>query len=132
MAIPQDLVDGTTGRVNGSNAQVGQIYTPNCNLYNIYVIYEGAVDLRTEDSYGGNAVVDGVLESIIKELNPLAWFAPNDNSGIISVVMDKAIDDAGEIQQRIRNLSPIGANQINISGTRVWPATSIPPFGDAS
>jgi hypothetical protein len=131
MAIPQDLVDGTTGRVNGSDTRVGNLYPVNCNLYNIYVQYEGRVDLRAEDSYGGDAVIDGVIESIVKELNPLAWFADNNNSGTIRVVMDKAIDDAGEIQTRIRNLSPIGIHQINISGTEVWPATSM-TFGDES
>jgi hypothetical protein len=132
MAIPQDLVDGTTGRVNGSDTRVGNLYPINCNLYNIYVQYDGdRVDLREEDSYGGDAVVDGVIESIVKELNPLAWFADNDNSGTIRVVMDKAIDAPLEIQQRIRNLSPIGAHQINISDTEVYPATSM-TFGDNS
>jgi hypothetical protein len=132
MAIPQDLVDGTTGRVNGSNTRVGTLYNSNCNLYNIYVTYEGAVDLRTEDSYGeDNAVVDGVIESIVKELNPLAWFAPNDNDGIISVVMDKSINDAADIQRRIRDLSPVGPNETDISGTTVWAATSM-TFGDNS
>jgi hypothetical protein len=132
MAIPQDLVDGTTGRVNGSDTRVGNLYPVNCNLYNIYVKYDGdSVDLREEDSYGGDAVIDGVIESIVKELNPLAWFAPNNDAGIISVVMDKAIDDASEIQTRIRNLSPIGVHQINISDTKVFPATSI-VFGDNS
>jgi hypothetical protein len=133
MAIPEDNVDGTVGRINGSNTRVGTLYNSNCNLYNIYVIYEGAVDLRTEDSYGeDNAVVDGVIESIVKELNPLAWFAPNDNDGIISVVMDKSINDAADIQRRIRDLSPVGPNETDISGTTVWAATSIPPFGDNS
>jgi hypothetical protein len=132
MAIPQDLADGTTGRVNGSDTRVGNLYPVNCNLYNIYVYHNSsAIDLRAEDSYGGDAVIDGVIESIVKELNPLAWFADNDNSGTIRVVMDKALDDAGEIQQRIRNLSPIGVHQIDISDTTVWPATSM-TFGDAS
>ena len=125
MAIPQDLVDGTTGRVNGSDTRVGNLYPVNCNLYNIYVAYEGPVDLRTQDSYGGDAVVDGVIESIVKELNPLAWFADNDNSGKIRVVMDKAIDDAAELQHRIRNI------RNDISGTEVYPATSM-TFGDNS
>jgi len=131
MAIPQDLVDGTIGRINGSNTRVGTLYNSNCNLYNIYVSYEGAVDLRTEDSYGGDATIDGVIESIVKELNPLAWFAPNDNDGIISVVMDKSINDAADIQKRIRDLSPVGPNETDISGTEVYPATSM-TFGDNS
>ena len=131
MAIPQDLVDGTTGRINGSNTRVGTLYNSNCNLYNIYVSYEGAVDLRTEDSYGGDATIDGVIESIVKELNPLAWFAPNDNDGIISVVMDKSINDAADIQKRIRDLSPVGPNETDISGTEVYLATSM-TFGDNS
>jgi len=125
MTIPRDLVDGTTGRVNGSDTRVGNLYPVNCNLYNIYVAYEGPVDLRTQDSYGGDAVIDGVIESIVKELNPLAWFADNNNSGRIRVVMDKAIDDAAELQHRIRNI------RNDIGGTTVWPATSM-TFGDNS
>jgi hypothetical protein len=129
MAIPQDLVDGTVGRINGSNTRVGTLYNSNCNLYNIYVNDEGAVDLREQDSFGDDATIDGVIESIVKELNPLAWFAPNNDEGIISVVMDKSINDAADIQRRIRDLSPI--NGVYVGGTTVWAATSM-TFGDNS
>lgn len=112
-------------RVNGSKTQVGTLYSPNCFAYLITVkIANGtAVDLQTQDSYGGNAQVDGVIEMIIKELNPKAWYAPADNSGQISIIMDVNADDATEIRTRIRNMSPI--NSIVVTGTTVTAATSI-------
>jgi hypothetical protein len=60
---------------------------------------------------------------IVKEINPLAWFAPVDNSGKIHVIMDKSINDATELRTRIRNMSPV--NSIVVSGTTVVAASSI-------
>jgi hypothetical protein len=45
--------------------------------------------------------------------------------------MDKSINDAADIQKRIRDLSPVGPNETDISGTTVWAATSM-TFGDNS
>jgi len=144
MAIPEDNVDGTVGRVNGSSTKVGTLFSLNCNLYNIYVrnASDTLIDLQPEDSYesGTESLIDGVIESIVKELNPLAWYSGINGNGVISVVMDKAIDDAAELQTRIRRIgkdanastTSVGPNDVDISGTRVYAATSIPKFGDAS
>jgi hypothetical protein len=144
MAIPEDNVDGTVGRVNGSSTKVGTLFSLNCNLYNIYVrnASDTLIDLQPEDSYesGTESLIDGVIESIVKELNPLAWYSGINSNGVISVVMDKAIDDAAELQTRIRRIgkdanastTSVGPNDVDISGTRVYAATSIPKFGDAS
>ena len=115
----------TVTRIHGSATQVGTLYSPNCFAYLITVkIANGtAVDLQTQDSYGVNAQVDGVLEMIVKEINPKAWYAPADNSGKIHVIMDMNIDDATELQTRIRNMSPL--NGVVVSGTTVTPASSI-------
>jgi hypothetical protein len=115
----------TVTRVHGSETQVGTLYALNCNAYLITVkIANGtAVDLQTQDSYGANAQVDGVIEQIVKEINPLAWYAPADNSGQIHVIMDKSVNDATELRTRIRNLSPI--NSVVVSGTTVTAASSI-------
>ena len=112
-------------RVHGSDSAVGTLYSPNANCFLITVktAAPANVDLQTQDTYGGNAQIDGVLESIIKELNPKAWYAPADNSGQIHVVMDKNIDDATELRTRIRNMSPI--NSIVVTGTTVVAASSI-------
>ena len=144
MAIPEDNVDGTVGRVNGSNTKVGTLFSLNCNLYNIYVknASNTTIGLQPEDSYESSteSLIDGVIESIVKEINPLAWYSAIDGDGIISVVMDKAIDDAAELQTRIRRIgkvanastTSVGPNDVDISGTEVFAATSIPPFGDNS
>lgn len=123
-------------RVHGSNTQVGTLYSPNCNCYNIYVSNneDGAVDLTAEDSYGGNAQVDGIIETIVKELNPLAWFTPANTSGVITIILDTSADEARidpssmaqELTTRLRRLPSDYTNT-----TQVWPATSI-AFGDNS
>jgi hypothetical protein len=76
-------------------------------------------------------MVDGVIESIVKEISPLAWYAPNDTSGKIYVVMDKAINDAIELRTRIRRIglkqdgtTAVGPHAVDISGTLVTTATS--------
>lgn len=121
----------TVTRVNGTDTAVGTLYSPNCNAYLITVkIANGtAVDLQTQDgvdSDGAGADTSGtdqVLEMIVKEINPLAWFAPADNSGKIHVIMDKSINDATELRTRIRNMSPI--NTVVVTGTTVVAASSI-------
>lgn len=116
-------------RVNGLGVTVGTIYNPNCNLY-IMTVKNGsntAIDLRAEDD-----AVDEALEQIIKELNPLAWFAADANTGVVHLVMDKAINDATELQVRVRRIgkdsgattTSIGPNDIDISGTTVQAAAS--------
>jgi len=124
----------TVTRVNGSATQVGTLYSPNCFAYLITVKNTSgtAIDLQTEDSYGSNAVVGGVIESIVDEINPKAWFAPADNTGKIHVICDMNIDSASELQTRIRRIglksdgtTSVGPNTIDISGTTVASASSI-------
>lgn len=112
-------------RVNGSNNVVGTLYSPNCNAYLITVkIANGtAVDLQTQDTYGSNKQIDGVLELIVKELNPKAWYAPADGSGQIHVILDKNMDDASELQIHLRGMSPL--NGVVVTGTTVVGASSI-------
>ena len=120
----------TVTRVNGTQSTVGTLYNPNCNLYLITVktAAPAAVNLQLQDgvdSDGGGADTGGadqVVEMIMKELNPLAYFIPAATNGEIYVVMDKAINDAYEVQRRIRNLSPI--NSVVVTGTTVAAATS--------
>jgi len=133
-------------RIHGSDTKVGTMYTPNCNLYVIYVKDSNAstVDLQAQDSYGVNAVVNGAIEVIVDELNPLAWFTTADSSGKMYVVLDKKEDEgsidntsmAAELTTRVRRLSAEAyasdtPSPIALSHSEVWPATSI-SFGDAS
>jgi hypothetical protein len=108
-------------RVNGLRNLVGTVYADNCNIFLITVKIANAtaVDLQAEDD-----AMDETVELILKEINPLAFYMPADNSGKIHVVMDKSINDAVELRTRIRNMSPVGANSINVTGTTVTAATS--------
>lgn len=110
-------------RVSGLRNTVGTLYADNCNLFLITVkIANGtAVDLQAEDD-----AIDEVVELIVKELNPSAFFVPADTSGKIHVVMDKSINDAAELQVRIRNMgTSLGANNVDVSGTTVAVPTSL-------
>ena len=121
----------TVTRVHGTDTTVGTLYSPNCNAFLITVkIANGtAVDLQTQDGVDSDGAgadaggADQVLEMIVKEINPLAWFAPADSSGKIHVIMDKSVNDATELRTRIRNMSPV--NSIVVTGTTVTAATSI-------
>lgn len=123
----------TVTRAHGSNTQVGTLYTPNASLYIITVLdaTTTAINLQTQDSYGTDAKVNGVIEAIVNELNPLAWFSPVNTAGIIHVVMDKAVNSASELTIRIRRigllstgLTSVGPTNIDISGSTVSEATS--------
>lgn len=113
-----------TTRLTGLKTTVATLYADNCNLYKITVKNAGAtaIDLRDEDD-----AVDETVEQIVKELNPLAYFVVDANTGLIYVVMDKAINSASELQTRIRRIgldtgattTSIGPNDIDISGTVV-------------
>lgn len=114
----------TVTRVNGLKTTVATLYADNCNLYKITVKNAGAtaIDLRAEDD-----AVDETVEQIVKELNPLAYFVVDADTGLIYVVMDKAINSASELQTRIRRIgldagattTSIGPNDVDISGTVV-------------
>jgi hypothetical protein len=104
----------TVTRVNGLKAVVGTIFNPNCNLYIIAVknAAAAAINLQDEDD-----AVDEVVEMIVKEINPLAYFTPVAADGIIYVVMDKGINDPVDLRTRIRNLGNV--NTVDITGTTV-------------
>jgi hypothetical protein len=117
-------------RVNGLRNTVGTLYQDMVNLFKVTVKNAGAtaIDLRAEDD-----AMDEVVEAIVRELNPLAFFVVDDNSGIIYVIMDKHINDATELRTRIRRIgidagattTSIGPNDIDISGTTVENAVSM-------
>ena len=109
-------------RVNGLRNTVGTLYADNCTLFVIQVqnVSDSNRDLRDEDD-----AMDEAVEFIVKELNPLAFFVVNANTGLIYVVMDKGAS-ATDIQARVRNLgSSVGVNGIDVTGTDVTVATSL-------
>lgn len=117
-------------RVNGLRNTVGTLYQDMVNLYKITVKNAAAAarDLRAEDDAN-----DEVVEAIVRELNPLAFFTVDDASGVMYVIMDKHINSASELQVRIRSIgkdsgattTSIGPNAVDISGTIVEVAVSM-------
>jgi hypothetical protein len=109
-------------RVNGLRNTVGTLYADNCTLFKIQVqnAANSNRDLRDEDD-----AIDEAVEFIVKELNPLAFFVVDANTGLIYIVMDKNAT-AGDIQTRVRNLgTAVGPNDIDVTGTDVTVATSL-------
>ncbi len=113
-------------RIHGSDTTLGTLYSPNANIFVITVKNAAGVvkNLATEDSAGGDAIVDGAVESIVKELCPVAWISDAVTAGKIYVVMDTNISDATELQTRVRRLGAVGPNSTDISGTTITAATS--------
>jgi hypothetical protein len=58
-----------------------------------------AIDLRANDgAYGSD------YDLIIREIQPLMVSAPNDNTGVIHVIVDGHAVDAASLQERLRAL----------------------------
>jgi len=128
----------TVTRVSGVEATAGTLYAVNATLFLLTVKKaDGSnIDLRTEDesTNGGiDVYIDGVVEMILKELNPLAYQITNSSAGTIHLVMDKNAT-AADIQTRVRSigLNPnddfstvLGSNSVDISGSTVTAATSL-------
>lgn len=125
-------------RINGLACTAGTIYPMNSKLYLCTVknTSNTAVDVSAEDD-----TVDETVEQIVKEINPLAFFVANDNTGKIYLVMDYNTS-ATDLQHRIRQIgadsaavrtgvntftysvTSVGPNDKDISGTTVADATS--------
>ena len=109
-------------RVNGLRNTVATLYADNCTLFKIQVQNAANAnrDLTAEDD-----AVEETVEYIVKELNPLAFFVVDANTGLIYVIMDKNAS-AADIQTRIRNLgTAVGPNDVDVTGTDVTAATSL-------
>ncbi len=109
-------------RVNGLRNTVGTLYADNCTLFVVQVQSAANAnrDLRAEDD-----AIEETVEYIVKELNPLAFFVVDADTGLIYIVMDKNAT-ASDIQTRIRNLgTAVGPNNVDVTGTDVTAATSL-------
>ena len=126
----------TVSRVTGVKANAGDLYQVNVNLFLLTVKKAdgNAIDLRTEDesTTSGTDLIDGAVEMILKELNPLAYLITDSNAGTIHLVMDKNAT-AADIQTRVRRvgLNPnddgstvLGSGSVDISGSTVANANS--------
>lgn len=111
-------------RVNGaSQAIVGTLTTTaqlKAYLVSIKNDSSAAIDLRSDDG-----VVEGKLEQFLREVNPQMYFATDDNSGTVTIVVDGHHNDAASLQIRVRNIfGAAGTNGANNDST-VALATSL-------
>ena len=128
-------------------ATAGTLFQPmsNCYLLTVKNASAAAIDLRGEDDDtlapvgypvakgGPNTSIVETVEAIVKELNPLAYFTVDDNSGKMHLVLDKNETSASELQTRVRRIgldngastTAIGPNDIDISGSTVTAGSSI-------
>lgn len=130
---------GIVTRVNGLACTAGVMYPLNAKVFKVTIMDKDSTpfDIRTEDD-----AVDEVVEQLVKEINPLAFFVPDDSSGgEINIVVDVSQSAAG-LQHRIRQIgadsratstdgnktftyatTSIGPNDKDISGSTVETAT---------
>jgi hypothetical protein len=125
-------------RINGLACTAGTIYPLNSKLFlcTVKIANGTALDVSAEDD-----AVNEVVEQIVKEINPLAFFVANDDTGKIYLVMDFNAS-ATDLQHRIRQIgadtpavrtgattftysvTSVGPNDRDISGTTVTDASS--------
>ena len=96
----------------------------------LYSVVQTAGYIITCKNTGGSAVniqgstgVDGVIESVIREVAPLMYDVKNANGGLVHVIVDGHAQSAATLQARIRALGTI--DSIDISGTTVAAATAM-------
>jgi hypothetical protein len=112
-------------RVNGLACTAGVMYPLNAKIMKITLKAANGtpVDIRTEDD-----AIDEVVEQLVKEVNPLAFYVPDDSSGgEINIVVDVSQSAAG-LQHRIRQIgadSP--ATSTDGNKTFTYSATSVGP-----
>lgn len=124
-------------RVNGLACTAGTLYALNSKLFKVTVKNTSgtAQNIQAEDD-----AVDEVVEQLVKEINPLAFFVVDGNGGVMHIVTDVNQSAAG-LQHRLRLIggsatssdgnktftyavSSVGPNTIDCSGTTVETAVS--------
>ena len=94
-------------RVNGGVGAPGALYsTVQTAGYVITCKNTGGSAVNIQASTG----VDGVIESVIREVAPLMAWAPNDNTGIIHVVVDSHANSAATLLARLENIDGVGSD----------------------
>ena len=84
-----------TTRVNGGVGAHGTLFS--VVQLKAFVIDAGA-------SLASATGVDGALEQLIREVQPLMYLTPTASDGIIHVIVDGHAVDADTLQARIRNM----------------------------
>lgn len=144
MATIQKWKLGQANTLVGTQTTAGTLYGVNAKLHVITVNNSVAIRANLVPDSG---LTGGVIESIVDELNPLAYFTTGStvtNQANIFVITDKHISSS-DIQHRVRQLgantaatringtsftyantaiTSSGGNLIDISGTQVVEGTS--------
>lgn len=127
-------------RVNGLACTAGTLYPLNCKVFQVVVKDTSGV---AQNIQGQDDAVDEVVEMLVKELNPLAFFVVDGNGGVVHLVTDVNQSAAG-LQHRIRQLgatapatsadgnktftysvTALATGNVDISGTTVTDAVTI-------
>ena len=112
-------------RVNGLACTAGVIYPLNAKVMKVTLKAANGtpVDIRAEDD-----AVDEVVEQVVKEINPLAFYVPDDSAGgEINIVVDVSQSAAG-LQHRIRQIgADTPATSTDGNKTFTYSTTSIGP-----
>jgi hypothetical protein len=111
-------------RVNGAAAAVVGVLTTTAQLkaYLIAVKDDSntAINLTTDDG-----VVEGKLEQLLREINPLMYFATDSSAGTVTVVVDGHHNDATSIRDRVRNIFGAAGTEGAANDSTVTLATSL-------
>ena len=76
------------------------------------------IDLQGEDGDNSNGTeTDQIVELVVKELAPLAYYVPSAGNGYIHVAMHGHNVDATSIETRIQNISGVGTDTTVAVGT---------------
>jgi hypothetical protein len=110
----------TFTRVNGGVGAPGALRSVNQQAgYIITCKDTGGSAVNIQASTG----VDGVIESVIREVAPLMYDVKNANGGVVHVIVDGHAQSAASFQARIRALGTI--DSIDLTGTTVALATAM-------
>ena len=104
-------------RISGNATTAGTTYSPNCNLFIIRVRNGAGLPVNIA---AGSSTIGSAAESILAEVNPLAYMIETGATGNIHIVVDPTII-ALDLQHRIR---VIGANSAPVRGTGIYAANT--------
>jgi len=105
-----------TTRVNGSVGAHGTLFS--VMQLKAFVIDAGAT------LAGSSGVIDGALEQLIREVQPLMYQSVS-TSGVVHVIVDGHAVDAATLQARIRAIGTNVVDSYDFSGATVTLGTSI-------
>lgn len=96
---------GAVTRVNGLLCTAGTIFPLNAKLFQVVVKNTSAA---AQNIQGQDDTVDEVVEMIVKEVAPLAFFVVNGNGGVMHLITDVSAS-AADLQHRIRQIGATAA-----------------------